>query len=121
VRQATCRLSPVTFHLSSVTCHLPAVVRSTLWSYDIAGIDPRRDRELVITQVLNYGNWNGVRWLQRTYGASELRRVVKRPRRGMWWPRTLNYWLTILDTSIPKPVFDRAIIRMDVGRATGDR
>jgi hypothetical protein len=39
----------------------------------------------------------------------------------MWWPRTLNYWLTILDTSIPKPVFDRAVIRMDVGRATGDR
>jgi len=105
---------------------LPAFVRSTLWSHDLAGLDQWRDRELIITQVLNYGNWNGVRWLLRTYGAGELRRVVKRPRRGMWWPRALNFWLTMLDAPIPKPAFDRAIIRMDDGQddgrqATSDR
>jgi len=122
VRQATSHLPPVTCHLPPVTCHLPAAVRSTLWSYDLSGIDPQRDRELVITQVLNYGNWQAVLWLLETYGKEEVRKVVRKPRRGMWWPRALNFWLTMLDATIPKPAFDRAVIRMGDGRqATGNK
>jgi hypothetical protein len=100
---------------------LPAAVRSTLWSHDLSGIDPQRDRELVITQVLNYGNWQAVLWLLETYGKEEVRKVVRKPRRGMWWPRALNFWLTMLGTSIPKPAFDRAVIRMTTSRETGDK
>jgi hypothetical protein len=95
---------------------LPAAVRSTLWSHDLSGIDPQRDRELIITQVLNYGNWQAVLWLLETYGEKEVRKVVRKPRRGMWWPRVLNYWQVVLEATIPKLVYDRAIIRMNPTR-----
>jgi len=91
---------------------LPAAVRSTLWSYDLSAVDAWRDRELVIMQVLNYGDWTGVRWLLKTYGVDEVRKVVRHPQRGMWWPKALNYWLTVLDAKLPRPVFERATVRM---------
>jgi len=91
---------------------LPAAVRRTLWSYDVRRIDVRRDQALIITQVLNYGTWDGVKWVMRTYGDEAIREVIRRPWRGMWWPRALNFWMTMLDVRLPRDVIDRAVIRM---------
>ncbi len=91
---------------------IPAGVRATLWSHDTRKLDIWRDREIVITQVLNYGNWKAVRWVLKTYGRAEVRRLVASPGRGRWWPQVLNFWVTVLDVRLAAATFERAIIRM---------
>jgi hypothetical protein len=91
---------------------LPDFVKRALWSHDPRRIDRERDKALIITQVLNYGTWEGVRWIVRTYGDEGIRAVIRKPWRGMWWPRVLNFWMTMLDVRLPRRVVDVAEIRM---------
>lgn len=91
---------------------MPASVKRTLWSYDLRRIDRERDKTLIITQVLNYGTWDGVKWVLKTYGEDAIREVIRKPWRGMWWPRALNFWLTMLAVKLPQHVLDVAVIKM---------
>ena len=99
------------YHARKVA-RLPKFVERTLWSYDLRSINPDRDRMLIITQALNYGTWESVRWVKKTYGAGAIREAIRMSRRGMWWPRTLNFWMKILNVRLPKAAIDAAVIRM---------
>lgn len=83
--------------------------KTALWSYDVDQLDLDRNRELIITQLLNYSNWEAVRWLYRTYGEAEIRRVVSAPRRGVWFGRVLNFWTLMLGVELAPDVFQRAV------------
>ncbi|MDA2935748.1 hypothetical protein MYX06_00805 [Patescibacteria group bacterium AH-259-L05] len=91
---------------------LPKFLQTCLWSYDISQMDPYDpdDKELIIQQVLNRGNIRAVKWLFKTYKKQDIVEVVKNPRRGMWFPKSLNYWAKILDVKIPKQVYKWAIL-----------
>lgn len=92
---------------------IPPLISHCLWSYDISSIDIKRDSELIITQVLNYGDWEGVVWLWRTYSKKAIREVVLHPRRGLWFAQVLNFWELMLNIKLPRLVKDRAIFRLD--------
>ncbi len=87
-------------------------VRTLLWSYDINKLDIKRDKEIIITQVLNYGTLKDVKWLFEVYGGDEIRNVILHPKRGQWWRKTLNYWTTVLNVKLQNKIFERAIIRI---------
>ena len=84
-----------------------------LWSYDPSAIDPRSDKELIITQVLNYGDWKGLQWLCRIYSQRDIRQVVAHPWRGLWLEQVLNFWCLMLKIRLPRRVKERAIFRID--------
>ena len=63
---------------------LPDFVRRALWSYDPRSIALEQDKALIITQVLNYSTWEGVKWVMKTYGDEGIREVIREPWRGMW-------------------------------------
>ncbi len=92
---------------------IPPYITRCLWSYDPRTIDLRWDKELIISQVLNYGNWKGLQWLFRTYPERAIREVVTHPRRGLWLDRVLNFWCLMLKIQLPKQVKERAIFRID--------
>lgn len=91
---------------------LPKFLQPYLWSYDISKMDARDpdDKELIIQQVLNQGSLKALRWLLRTYKREDIVEVVKNPRRGMWFPKSLNYWAKILDIKIPPKRYQWAIL-----------
>ncbi len=95
---------------------IPASVAHCLWSYDLSSIDARRDRDLIITQVLNYGDWQGLKWLFKTYPEREIRNIVANPRRGLWFKQVLNFWCLILNVKLSRPLMDRAIFRLGPGK-----
>lgn len=97
--------------------NIPRGVARCLWSYEPTSIDLRRDRELIVTQVLNHGDWREVRWLFKTYPEEEIRTVVAHPRRGLWFKRVLNFWCLILKVKLPPRVLERAFFRL--GPETG--
>lgn len=67
-----------------------------------------KDREYIITQVLNYGDWNGVKWLKNVYG-EDIKQIVEHPSRGQWFDRTLNFWEQMFNIKIDPHVRKRAI------------
>jgi hypothetical protein len=72
-----------------------------------------RDKRLIITQGLNYGDRQVVDWLKENYTEEEMREVVINPDRGMWWRRILNYWMKILKIKMSARKFNKAIININ--------
>jgi hypothetical protein len=87
----------------------PSFLQRVLWSYNLSAIDLEKDKELVIQQVLNYGGWKEVRWLFRNYPENDIKIVVARPDRGIWFRPVLTFWTTIYNIKLDKETFENAI------------
>lgn len=91
---------------------IPSFIAPCLWSYDVNEISLEDDKELIITQVLNYGVWRDIKWLYSVYAEDDIRRVVSEPRRGLWFPRVLNFWETVLGVEISESMKERALFKL---------
>lgn len=91
---------------------LPSYVKSVLWSYDTDKIDPVKHRRLIISQVLNYGTKEATDWLFKKYNKKEIISELINPRRGVWYPRILNYWQKKLKIEIPREKYMKAIMSL---------
>lgn len=91
---------------------IPESIKSILWSYDLTDVDVEENKEMIITQVLNYGTWEDVKTLLKVYGEAEIKEVVSHPKRGYWWRKVLNFWVTVLDIKISKKNFEKAVIKV---------
>lgn len=92
---------------------IPKNIIPCLWSYNIDNMDLAKDKEIIITQVLNYGDAGRIKWLYSVYTEEDLKEVVSNPRRGRWFPKVLNFWEIILKTKIPKKKKEKAIFKLD--------
>jgi len=90
---------------------IPRNVIPCLWSYNIDNIDIRRDKEIIITQVLNYGDTERIKWLHSVYDEKDIKKTVLSPLRGRWFEKVLNFWEIILKIKIPKEKKEKAIFR----------
>lgn len=78
---------------------VPKFIRPFLWSYDTTAIDLKRDKERIITNVLNLGTEKAVKWLFTTYSKEEIAEIVANPKPGEWNKKSINYWSLVLDIS----------------------
>ena len=76
--------------------NFPSAVRASLWSYDTEAMDPIRDKNRIIFNVLNYGADKAVRWLFQTYSRADIADTVKRTPRSEWSKKSLNLWSLVL-------------------------
>ncbi len=90
---------------------LPKFLQTFLPSYKISRMDLKNpyDKKLIIEAVLNRGNMKDLKWLFKVYNLREIKQVVKKPSRGVWRERALNYWLKIFDIKLPKIIYRTAI------------
>jgi len=79
--------------------NIPASVKATLWSYDVSQMDIERDKERIITNVLNFGTKDAVDWLRVTYKKNEIADVVAHPKSGEWNKPSLNLWALVYGAS----------------------
>jgi len=91
---------------------VPRQFQRALWSYDIDKMNLKEDKREIITQVLNYGNWEDLKLLYKLYSEKEIKNVIKNPRRGVWFEKVLNFWTTIFEIKLPKKVWDKAIMNI---------
>lgn len=55
---------------------LPQFFKPLFWSYKFYLIDPQRDRERVIINTINYGDWQHWQWTIKYYGRNKLREII---------------------------------------------
>lgn len=90
---------------------LPGFLQSAIWSYDLAKLNPEasKDRRLIISHVLNHGTDTQVKWLLKEYSPVEIKKILKRPQKGFWFPESLNYWTQIFNVKLDRQTRERAI------------
>lgn len=91
---------------------VPKFVAPCLWSYDINQMDVEKDKALIITQVLNYGDPKRIKWLYSVYREEDITAVVMNPGRGLWFPKVLNFWETMLGIKIPPKKRKKALFNL---------
>ena len=92
---------------------IPKYLQSALWSYNLDSINLKRHKKLVITQILNHGNWRQLQWLLKNYKLSDIKQTVLNPSRGVWLDDSLNYWETILNIKTPSDTRHRALFSLN--------
>jgi len=92
---------------------LPENFQRILWSYDINKINLRKDKKEIITQVLNYGDWQDIKELFRLYSEEEIKEILRNPRRGVWFEKVLNFWCKMFNIKLKKEIYQNAIFRIN--------
>lgn len=88
---------------------IPKEFQSALWSYDISKLDSERDANLIITQLLNYGNKKAKRWVSENYADGKIKEVLSHPQRGVWNRDVLREMLNKEDLIIDPLEYEAAI------------
>jgi hypothetical protein len=91
---------------------IPKSLQPILCSYNLKELNLKEDNETIITQVLNYGSWEDVKWLYSVYPEKEIKKVVSRPKRGLWFERILNLWEKMFDIHIPAKTRRKSIFNI---------
>ncbi|MCK5460327.1 hypothetical protein KAI52_04375 [Candidatus Parcubacteria bacterium] len=87
-------------------------LQSALWSYNLKKLDIKRDKKIIIEQILNYGTWEQLKWIMSSYSLNEIKRVVENPSRGCWKEDSLNYWLLFFNIKMPKRKSEKALFNL---------
>jgi hypothetical protein len=76
---------------------LPSDVKCVLWSYDTEKINLESDKKLIISQVLNFGNFNATNWMFDLYGKKTVREIALSISKGQWNNKSLSFWSLVLN------------------------
>ena len=88
---------------------LPESFKAFFWDVDFEKLEIQRGAHLIIKRVLDRGNLSDIRWLLKTYGRTEIKKVITGTK-DLARP-TGNFWADILEidkTQVPclqKPYF----------------
>jgi hypothetical protein len=92
---------------------IPIYLQTYLASYDLTRMSVERDKDIIITEILNKGDEEALKWLTSTYSKEEVKQMIVAPTRGMWMKRTLQYWMNMLDVTLDKEIFNKAILNLN--------
>lgn len=92
---------------------VPKFLQPYLASYDLLKLDIGRDKDILITEILNKGDGKALLWLSKTYSKKEIKKVISSPIRGLWMRSVLDYWTKILGVDLPREKFKQAILDLN--------
>jgi hypothetical protein len=72
-----------------------------------------KDKDLIITEVLNKGDEDALLWITNNYSKSDIKHVVSSPIKGFWLKKTLEYWLKIFNIQLDKKTFKNSVINLN--------
>lgn len=75
---------------------IPERLKPYFQEYNTEQLDIKRDANLVILRVLEFGGWDEIRWLFELYGAKRIRRFIRSYGERSLKPVSFNYWRKLL-------------------------
>ena|SRR3990167_4714963 len=91
---------------------LPESVRACLWFSNPEELDWEQNQNHIITQILNRGTWEAVRWAREFYGIAAIEQAVRQPQRGLWFPQTLNFWQKFFGFTLHPSLASKALFSL---------
>lgn len=98
--------------MPKINLKIPSRMKWLFWSYDIKSLNIKDDKDYIITQVLNYGTWEDLKLLYRLYSEEDIKKIVKNPRRGVWFEKVLDFWTLMFDIYLKKNIREKAIFSL---------
>jgi hypothetical protein len=87
---------------------LPKFIKPFLWSNDFKQIDPEKDKQRIILNILNIGPKKATDWLFDFYSKSEIKKIlINQGAKGELSDKSLNYWTLILNIDKNKLIKSR--------------
>ena len=72
---------------------LPKFIQNYLWFNDLEKIDPQRDKQRIILNVLNFGSKKATDWVLDFYPKTTIKEIFKKnAAKGELSAKSLNYW-----------------------------
>lgn len=68
----------------------PEIFQPLLWGLKWNALDAREDKEDIILAALNYGNLKHLRWIIKTYGKNEIKKVLSHRLETEIYPESRN-------------------------------
>ncbi len=84
---------------------LPTFLQPFLWSYDITRLDRDQHKNIIIKNLLNFGDIRSTRWLKTHYNDLEIREVITSSVITEWNKRSINLWSLVYDAHPKKTRF----------------
>lgn len=81
---------------------IPKYIHPFLWSYDIKKLDLEKNKNRIITNILNFGTEKATKWLFKIYNEKKIKEVISDPKPGEWDKKSLNFWSIIFNVKTKK-------------------
>jgi len=69
---------------------LPKNLKKYFWDVNFVKLDTEKNPDYVIARLLEYGDFETIQWLMRTFGMEEIKKVIF-THRG-FSPKSVNFW-----------------------------
>lgn len=79
-----------------IQARIPKRLAPYFQEYKLEKLELERDANLIIQRTLEFGTWNDIRWLFRTYGAQRIRRFLSELGERGLSRAAFNYWRRLL-------------------------
>lgn len=84
---------------------IPKKIKQFLWSYDIKKIDLKDDSNVIIFNILNYGDIFSIRWLFNNYEKKDIVNAANLFPESSWNKKSVNFWKIKLNIKPKKSRF----------------
>lgn len=74
----------------------PSSVKAVLWSYDLDAIEMQKDKRIIISQVLNFGTEDAIKWLFKKYGFADIEQIANTIPLLQWNTKSLALWKIVM-------------------------
>jgi len=81
---------------------IPNVFRPFLWSYDCDSLNLKKNKKIIILNLLNLGTKEATDLMKKIYSGKEIKEVIKNSYASEWDKKSLNFWKLIYETTPKK-------------------
>ena len=81
---------------------LPQNFKDLLWSYNFSKIDLEEDKERIIINTINYGDWLHWQWVFNYYGTKEVKEIIENTPASEFRKRALKLVCLLLNIKLIK-------------------
>jgi len=74
----------------------PQSVKAVLWSYDLNALEVQKDKKIIISQVLNFGSEEAIKWLFKQYSITDVEQIANTIPLFQWNKKSLSLWKLVL-------------------------
>ena len=92
---------------------IPKDFKYLLWSYNFSLIDPQEDKERIIVNTINYGQWRHWQWIVKYYGKERLKKIIENIPASEFRKEALKLISLLLNIKRMKYAFRGAKIRAE--------